>query len=70
MEQLSKSEIDSYFGIVADNLAINLGENALPYAHIALAKMRALGDCEGLNIWIEIEKRLSLKQEATAQTLH
>lgn len=70
MDHLTESDKDMYFGIAANNLAMKLGANALPYAHMALAKMRSIGDCEGLDIWIEIEKRLTLKQDIAAETLH
>jgi len=52
-------EKDIYFGIVAENLTRNLGDKALGYAHEALRKMKALGDQEGFDLWLEIERRLT-----------
>ncbi len=52
---------DYYFGLVADNLLKNFGVKALSYADDALSKMRALGDDEGFDIWLEIHAHLTSK---------
>lgn len=52
---------DYYFGLVADNLLKNFGNKALHYADQALTKMKAIGDDEGFDIWLEIHAHLSNK---------
>lgn len=52
---------DYYFGLVADNLLKNFGAKALSYADDALSKMRAIGDDEGFDIWLEIHAHLTDK---------
>lgn len=59
-EQLS-FDPDYYFGLVADNLLKNFGPKALSYADSALSKMKALGDDEGFDIWLEIHAQLTTK---------
>ncbi|MBO6506343.1 MAG: hypothetical protein JJ850_07010 [Kordiimonadaceae bacterium] len=59
-EQLS-FDPDFYFGLVADNLLKNFGPRALVYADNALTKMRAIGDDEGFDIWMEIHAHLTNK---------
>ena len=50
-----------YFGLVADNLLKNLGSKALVYADEALSKMKAIGDDEGFDIWLNIHEQLTAK---------
>lgn len=50
-----------YFNIVADHLLKNYGERALFYADQALAKMRALGDNEGFDLWLAVHEHLTQK---------
>lgn len=50
-----------YFGLVADNLIRNFGSRALYYADEALQKMRAIGDSEGFDLWLNIHEQLSVK---------
>ena len=52
---------DFYYGLVADNLLKNFGSKALVYADEALSKMRAIGDDEGFDIWLEIHAHLTDK---------
>lgn len=52
-----------YFGHVADNLLNKFGGKALDYADEALRKMRAIGDDEGFNMWLGVQKHLNLKAE-------
>lgn len=52
---------DFYFGLVADNLIKNFGSRALFYADEALKKMRAIGDSEGFDLWLNIHEHLSQK---------
>lgn len=52
---------DFYYGLVADNLLKNFGNKALVYADEALSKMKAIGDDEGFDIWLEIHAHLTNK---------
>lgn len=65
---------DYYYGLVADNLLKNFGIKALGYADAALNKMKALGDDEGFDIWLEIHSQLTHKTvhevRPAAATLH
>lgn len=61
MQQPLTFDPNFYFGIVADNLLKNFGEKALTYADHALSKMKAIGDDEGFNIWLEIHAQLTSK---------
>ncbi len=67
-------EKDVYFGIVAENLTKNFGDKALSYAHEALRKMKVLGDDEGFDLWLEIERHLTNlainDAGPTPQTIH
>ena len=47
-----------YFTIVADNLISKFGECALQFADVALAKMQAMGDDEGLAMWEGVQDQL------------
>jgi hypothetical protein len=49
---------DVYFAIVADSLITKFGECALQFADVALAKMQALGDDEGLIMWEGVQCQL------------
>lgn len=49
---------DVYFAIVADNLITKFGECALQFADVALAKMQAMGDDEGLAMWEAVQCQL------------
>ena len=61
MPQQLPFDPDYYFGLVADNLLKNFGLKALTYADSALSKMRAIGDDEGFDIWMEIHAQLTSK---------
>lgn len=61
MPQQLPFDPDFYFGLVADNLLKNFGAKALTYADDALSKMRAIGDDEGFDIWLEIHAHLTDK---------
>ena len=58
-----------YYAYVAENLLKNLGQKALVYADEALVKMKALGDKEGLDIWINIHEQLTFKATAATRPL-
>ncbi len=49
---------DVYFAIVADNLITKFGDCALQFADVALAKMQAMGDDEGLAMWEGVQGQL------------
>lgn len=61
MPQQLPFDPDFYFGLVADNLLKNFGAKALGYADEALSKMKAIGDEEGFDIWLEIHAQLTNK---------
>jgi len=61
MPQQLHFDPDYYFGLVADNLLKNFGNKALGYADEALSKMKAIGDDEGFDIWLEIHAHLTTK---------
>ena len=61
MQEQMPFDPNFYFGLVADNLLKNLGAKALTYADEALSKMKALGDDEGFNIWLNIHEQLTNK---------
>lgn len=61
MPETMQFDPDYYYGLVADNLLKNFGAKALGYADAALSKMRALGDDEGFDIWLEIHSQLTSK---------
>lgn len=45
-------------GMVAANMAHNLGERALPLTYRALERMRASHNEEGMTLWLAIHARL------------
>lgn len=49
---------DVYFTIVADNLITKFGDCALQFADVALARMQAVGDSEGLAMWEGVQCQL------------
>ncbi|NVJ97680.1 MAG: hypothetical protein HWE25_05980 [Alphaproteobacteria bacterium] len=59
MQQSLPFDPNFYFGLVAENLLKNLGPKALDYADEALAKMKAMGDDEGFDLWIGIHEHLT-----------
>ncbi|MFC3050391.1 hypothetical protein [Kordiimonas pumila] len=59
MQEPLSFDPDYYFDLVAGNLLKNLGEDALLYADQALTKMKALGDEEGLSMWLSIHEHLA-----------
>lgn len=61
MQQPLPFDPNYYFGLVADNLLKNFGSKALVYADHALSKMKAIGDDEGFDIWLEIHAQLTNK---------
>ncbi|RMB02769.1 hypothetical protein [Eilatimonas milleporae] len=61
MQQPLPFDPDIYYGIVAENLFKNFGARALSVADMALNKMRALGDKEGLGIWLAIHEHLATR---------
>lgn len=70
MDVLPEADKDMFLQVAAENLARNLGARALPYAHAALAKMRSRGDEEGLDLWIELERRLTICSDVEVHALH
>jgi len=58
MPELQEFDPTIYFDITARNLLKNFGERALHYADEALKKMRALGDEDGLEMWLGIREQL------------
>ncbi|WND03819.1 hypothetical protein QGN29_05450 [Temperatibacter marinus] len=52
-----------YFGHVADNLLKNFGNKAIGMAEDALKKMRLLGDNEGFDMWLGVQRHLTMKAE-------
>ncbi len=61
MQEQMPFDPNYYFGLVADNLLKNLGEEAIGYAGKALSKMKAMGDDEGFDIWLNIHEHLTMK---------
>ena len=61
MQEQMPFDPNYYFGLVADNLLKNLGAKAIVYAGEALSKMKALGDDEGFDIWLNIHEHLTAK---------
>ena len=61
MPEMQEFDPQYYFGLVADNLLRNFGARALFYADEALQKMRAIGDQEGFDLWLNIHEHLSQK---------
>ena len=61
MQEQMPFDPNFYFGLVADNLLKNLGVKALGYADEALSKMKAIGDDEGFDIWLNIHEHLASK---------
>ncbi|WP_262693796.1 hypothetical protein [Kordiimonas aquimaris] len=61
MQQPLPFDPNYYFSLVADNLLKNFGDKAIGYADHALNKMKAIGDDEGFNIWVEIHAQLTNK---------
>ena len=59
MQQSLSFDPNFYFGLVAENLLKNLGPKALIYADEALSKMKAIGDDEGLDLWLSIHEHLT-----------
>ena len=70
MDTLPQGDRDMFLDMAARNLARNLGEKALPYAHAALEKMRLTGDADGFDIWAAIERRLAFESGVGSTTLH
>lgn len=74
MQQPLPFDPNYYYSLVADNLLKNFGQKALGYADHALSKMKAIGDDEGFNIWLEIHAQLSSKsiveELPTGATVH
>ena len=58
MPEMQDFDPDIYFGIAAENLLRNFGERALYYAEEALKKMRALGDDDGFDMWLGIQRQM------------
>lgn len=54
----------------AGNLRRNLGARALSYAMIAVRRMRASGDEEGLAIWLALHAELCVGKSVPAITCH
>jgi len=54
----------------AGNLQRNLGARALSYAMIAVRRMRAAGDEEGLAIWLALHAELCAGESIAAPTCH
>lgn len=52
-----------YFGHVAQNLLNKFGTKAVTYADEALKKMRLLGDDEGFEMWLGVQRHLTMKAE-------
>ncbi len=67
MPQLEDFDTNVYFGIAADNLLTNLGSKAHIYADEAIKKMHAIGDDEGFDMWLGIQRHLA--QKATADLM-
>ena len=65
MQEQMPFDPNFYFGLVADNLLKNLGAKALTYADAALSKMKAIGDDEGFDIWLNIHEQLTTKASMT-----
>lgn len=61
MQEQMSFDPNFYFGLVADNLLKNLGSKAITYAGEALSKMKAIGDDEGFDIWLNIHEHLTVK---------
>ncbi len=74
MKHMIDFDADIYFGIVADNLIRNFGTKALSYADYALQKMKAIGDEEGLDLWLGVHEQLTEKaadlHQAPTSSLH
>ena len=67
MKHMMDFDANIYFGIVADNLIRKFGAKALPYADYALQKMKAIGDEEGLDMWLGVHECLTAKAAQTHQ---
>lgn len=65
---------DVYFTIVADSLLTKFGECALQFADVALAKMQAMGDDDGLAMWegvqCQLVKRIHSMHVPDGTTIH
>lgn len=58
MPELQDFDPETYFGIAAETLLARFGDRALFYAGEALRKMRLIGDEDGFEMWLAIERRM------------
>lgn len=58
MPELQEFDPEIYFGIAAETLLRRFGDRALHYAGEALRKMRLIGDEDGFEMWLAIERQM------------